>query len=107
MTLNGPLRNLRIAAGAGGVRVSIAGQSLVDVRNDAQGPSGGAVESVQPADDELTTIALGRFIAEQQQPVAQRPADDGNDDDAGQGIIVGPITPIPAPKPQPIARLGL
>lgn len=105
----GPLRSVRVHGGADGVKVALNGQTVVSVRNAAPDRPGGAVDG-QPAADELSTIRLGRFIAEQstEQPAA-RSTDNGNDDD-GLGIVVGPITPIPAPKPiltpRP-ARLGL
>lgn len=101
----GPLRSVRVHGGADGVKVALNGQTVVSVRNAAPDRPGGAVDG-QPAADELSTIRLGRFIAEQstEQPAA-RSTDDEKEKE--QGIVVGPITPIPAPKPQPIARLGL
>lgn len=101
----GPLRTIGIKAGAGGVRVALNGQTVADVRNVGPAPAVGDGQQ-QPAADELSAIKIGRFIAEQaeQQPAA-RSTDDEKEKE--QGIVVGPITPIPAPKPQPIARLGL
>lgn len=107
----GPLRSIGVKTGGAGVRVSVNGQNVADVRNQASaGP--GAGQQQQPTDD-LSTIKLGRFIAEQSadQP-ADRSTDDENEDE--REIVVGPITPIPTPAPTPIvskpqqrARLGL
>lgn len=108
----GPLRSIGVKAGVGGVRVSLNGQTVADVRNQAPAPGPGAGQQQQPTDD-LSTIKLARLIAEQSadQP-ADRSTDDGNEDE--REIVVGPITPIPTPAPTPIvskpqqrARLGL
>lgn len=111
--ISGPLRSVGIKAGAGGVRVALNGQEVVSVRNAAPDRPGGATANAgaMPADDDISTIALGRLIADQkseQQPA--KSTDDGNDDE--RPIVVGPITPIPTPapisaKPQPRVRLGL
>lgn len=110
--MSGPLRSVRVSGGAHGVKVALNGRDVVNVRNAQPDLPGGPTAKgfSQSPDDDLSTIALGRYIAEQQpaQPAA-KPTDDGNDDD-GQGIVVGPITPIPSPKPIPSprpARLGL
>lgn len=105
----GPLRSIGVKAGVGGVRVSVNGQNVADVRNQAPAPGPGA-DSRQPTEQEASNIKLGRFIAEQSQQRQEQPTDNSNDEDE-KGIVVGPITPIPtpapSPKPQPRARLGL
>lgn len=110
--VNGPLRSIGVKAGVGGVRVSLNGQTVADVRNQAPAPGPGAGQQQQPTDD-LSTIKLGRFIAEQSQQGHDAPTDNSNDEEE-KGIVVGPITPIPTPAPTPIvskpqqsARLGL
>jgi len=105
--IRGPLRSVRVSGGAGGVKVALNGQEVVSVRNAAPGAPGGSGDGQQQtAADDLSTIKIGQFIAEQKtdQPAAT-PTDD--EKEKGKEIVVGPITPIPAPKPQPIARLGL
>ncbi len=107
----GPLRSVGIKAGAGGVRVALNGQEVVNVRNAAPDRPGGAGDGQQqPVTDELSTIRLGRFIAEQAEQKPATPSTDDEKKDDGLGIVVGPIEPIPAPKPiltpRP-ARLGL
>lgn len=108
--MTGPLRSVRVHGGASGVKVALNGQSVVDVRNASPSPSSAATKGFsQSPDDDLSTIAIGRFIAEQ--PTQQQPAKSTDDEkEKEQGIVVGPITPIPAPKPVPAlkpARLGL
>lgn len=116
--MSGPLRSVRVAGGAGGVRVALNGREVVSVRNVAPSPSGEPTPNAgaTPAADDLSTIKLGRFIveqAEQQTTERRQPAADDEDE---RDIVVGPITPIPPlptpggpsplPRPKP-ARLGL
>lgn len=94
----GPLRSIGVKAGTGGVRVSLNGQDVVNVRNQA--PAAGPVAGQQPTEQEASTIRLGRFIAERTQQGKEQTTNDSNDEDERE-IIVGPITPIPTPIPTP------
>lgn len=110
--VNGPLRSIGIKAGTGGVRVSLNGQTVADVRNQAPTAGAGSQQPTEP-EQEASTLKLGRFIAEQGQQRQEQTTSDNEKEDE-RGIVVGPITPIPAPAPTPIAskpqqraRLGL
>lgn len=98
----GPLRSIGVKTGGAGVRVALNGQEVVNVRNQA--PTARAtVSEERQTEQEASTLKLGRFIAEQSQQSQQETASDNENEDE-RGIVVGPITPIPAPRP---ARLGL
>lgn len=108
--ISGPLRSVRVSGGASGVKVALNGQEVVSVRNALPAASSAATNGfTQSPDEDLSNIAIGRYIADQSQ---DQPAQKSTDDEKekGQEIVVGPITPIPAPKPvlapRP-ARLGL
>lgn len=109
--MSGPLRSVRVSGGASGVKVALNGQEVVSVRNASPALPGGPTPNAgaTSAADDISTIAIGRFIADQQ---SDQPAQKSTDDEKekGQEIVVGPIEPIPAPKPvlapRP-ARLGL
>lgn len=121
-TMNGPLRSVGIRGGAHGVKVAINGRDVVSVANAQPSASSAATANAgaTAADDDLSIIRLGRFIAEQQpteqQPTeqpAQQPVDNGNDDPTPTPTPSRPVPPLPTPGgPSPIphprpARLGL
>lgn len=108
--MSGLPRSVGIKAGTAGVRISVNGQDVVNVRNQSPG---GPVAGQQPTEQEASTIRLGRFIAEQGQQRQEQTTNDKEKEDERE-IVVGPITPIPTPAPTPIvskpqqrARLGL
>lgn len=98
----GPLRTVGVKAGTGGVRVSLNGQDVVNVRNQAPAAGPGAGKE-QQVEQETDTIRLGRFIAEQTQQGKEQTTNDNEKEDERE-IVVGPITPIPTPAPTPIAN---